>query len=185
MKKFTPYFIVQTAICTLVPCIVLGIIGQKVAGAILSGGPNAATTIAYPYTLVLHTLYAVIFAVSAIITQKSLSKKRLEVPEKPMAAYAIAAGVLLAVSIVFSIIGLQTNVDQVVMQRLSTDQIFTLLSQYAAKNITITDQQEILAKFVADIQNSFKISTIIAKVIQAVIAAGTVVFLNKKHSELF
>jgi len=102
-----------------------------------------------------------------------------------MAAYAIAAGVLLAVSIVFSIIGLQTNVDQVVMQRLSTDQIFTLLSQYAAKNITITDQQEILAKFVADIQNSFKISTIIAKVIQAVIAAGTVVFLNKKHSELF
>ena len=158
MSDFKSKFILQLFIDTLVLGILFTILFRVIAAVLCSSAEGTAVCL----PIVLCTLLATIFAagIAVFLTQNALAKKGVSDAPQPMPFYLILAGVLIALNLIYTILG------------------FSVLEGWCRNNISITVPAD-------TIRPAVRKAVVISDLVQAVILPCFVPFWKKRHEALF
>ena len=158
MSDFKRKFILQLIIDMMVLGILFTVLFRVIA-AVLCGAMEG-TAVCLP--VVLCTLLANVFAagIAVFLTQNSLAKKGVSDAPQPMPFYLILAAVLIALNLMYTVLG------------------FSVLEGWCRNNISITVPAD-------TIRPAVRKAAVISDLVQAVFLSGFIPFWKKRHEALF
>ena len=180
MSNFKTKFAIQFILGSLIMGIIFGLIGNIATGVLYNVIKPEGTGVCYIITITSYVFDAIAVIFAVLISQNTLKKKSYDnYPDSPMKFYLILAGIVTAVSVLWSIIFYPAIYNTCVENLDTLEMTLNLDSDKFATTDSVVDEVKRLAK------TAVRIAEIIGNIVFAAIAFLMAPVYAKRHENFF